>query len=187
MVAATSRSSCRTTPAMQPARGYDARQAAVATRLIEASLSAEARGFISIVTLTEVVWVMASNYRATRVAVADIVEGLLTAPQLISRFPLSGYATSENNGACIKLQAWCLSVRSSFCREWSNFCVLIYATSPVTNASPHRSTRGAPRCRYAHVFAPLSGASDPGRMDPCQAFCHRWYTAPSPRSTLRSE
>jgi predicted nucleic-acid-binding protein len=48
----------------------DARQAAVATRLIEGSLTAEARGFISIVTLAEVVWVMASNYRATRVAVA---------------------------------------------------------------------------------------------------------------------
>jgi predicted nucleic-acid-binding protein len=61
----------------------DARQAAAATRLIEGSLSAEARGFISIVTLAEVVWVMASNYRATRVAVADIVEGLLTAPQLM--------------------------------------------------------------------------------------------------------
>jgi predicted nucleic-acid-binding protein len=61
----------------------DARQATVATRLIEGSLSAEARGFISIVTLAEVVWVMASNYRATRVAVADIVEGLLTAPQLM--------------------------------------------------------------------------------------------------------
>jgi predicted nucleic-acid-binding protein len=61
----------------------DARQAAVATRLIEGSLTAEARGFISIVTLAEVVWVIASNYRATRVAVADIVEGLLTAPQLM--------------------------------------------------------------------------------------------------------
>jgi predicted nucleic-acid-binding protein len=61
----------------------DVRQAAVATRFIEGSLSAEARGFISIVTLAEVVWVMASNYRATRAAVADIVEGLLTAPQLM--------------------------------------------------------------------------------------------------------
>ena len=61
----------------------DARHATVATRLIEGSLSAEARGFISIVTLAEVVWVMASNYRAARVAVADIVEGLLTAPQLM--------------------------------------------------------------------------------------------------------
>lgn len=60
----------------------DVRQAAIATRLIEGSLSAEARGFISIVTLAEVVWVVASNYRAARAAVADIVEGLLTAPQL---------------------------------------------------------------------------------------------------------
>jgi predicted nucleic-acid-binding protein len=60
----------------------DVRQAAIATRLIEGSLSAEARGFVSIVTLAEVVWVMASNYRAARAAVADIVEGLLTAPQL---------------------------------------------------------------------------------------------------------
>ena len=60
----------------------DVRQAAIATRLIEGSLSAEARGFVSIVTLAEIVWVMSSNYRAARAAVADIVEGLLTAPQL---------------------------------------------------------------------------------------------------------
>lgn len=60
----------------------DLRQAAAATRLIEGSLSAEARGFVSIVTLAEVVWVMSSNYRAARAAVADIIEGLLTAPQL---------------------------------------------------------------------------------------------------------
>lgn len=39
------------------------RQAAAATRLIEGSLSAEVRGFISMVTLVEVAWVMASNYR----------------------------------------------------------------------------------------------------------------------------
>jgi predicted nucleic-acid-binding protein len=58
------------------------RQAAAATRLIEGSLSGEERGFVSIVTLTEVVWVMSSNYRTARAAVADIVEGLLTAPQL---------------------------------------------------------------------------------------------------------
>jgi predicted nucleic-acid-binding protein len=61
----------------------DVRQAAAATRLIEGTLSAEELGFISIVTLVEVVWVMSSNYRANRVAIADIVEGLLTAPQLM--------------------------------------------------------------------------------------------------------
>lgn len=51
----------------------EVRQAAVATRLIEGSLTAEARGFVSIVTLAEVVWVMASNYRTTRAAVADVI------------------------------------------------------------------------------------------------------------------
>jgi predicted nucleic-acid-binding protein len=61
----------------------DERQAAAANRLIEGSLSAESRGFISIVSLTEIVWVMTANYRASRTAVADIVEGLLTAPQLM--------------------------------------------------------------------------------------------------------
>jgi predicted nucleic-acid-binding protein len=60
----------------------DPRQAAAATRLIEGSLSPESRGFISIVTLAEVVCVMSSNYRATRSAVGDIVEGLISAPQL---------------------------------------------------------------------------------------------------------
>ena len=61
----------------------DARQAAIATRLIEGSLSADQRGFISIVTLAEIVWVMASNYGASRASVAEIVEGLLSAPQLL--------------------------------------------------------------------------------------------------------
>ncbi len=61
----------------------DVRQAATLTRLIEGSLSAEARGFISIVTLAEVVWVMSSSYGARWGSVADIVEGLLTAPQLM--------------------------------------------------------------------------------------------------------
>lgn len=60
----------------------DARQAAAATRLIEGSLSAEVRGFISIMTLAEVLWVLASNYRVNRAALAEVVEGLLTAPQL---------------------------------------------------------------------------------------------------------
>ena len=43
----------------------------------------DVRGFISIVTLAEIVWVMSSNYGASRASVAEIVEGLLTAPQLM--------------------------------------------------------------------------------------------------------
>lgn len=61
----------------------DVRQSAAATRLIEGSLTAESRGFVSIVALAEVVWVMSSNYKVNRAAVADIVEGLLTARQLM--------------------------------------------------------------------------------------------------------
>lgn len=61
----------------------DARQAAIATRLIEGSLSANERGFISIVTLAEIVWVISSNYHASRASIAEIVEGLLTVPQLM--------------------------------------------------------------------------------------------------------
>ena len=45
-------------------------------------MSREVRGFVAVVTLAEAVWVMASSYRATWAAIADIVEGLLTAPQL---------------------------------------------------------------------------------------------------------
>ena len=60
----------------------DPRQSAAATRLIEGSLSGEERGFVSLVTLAEVVWVMSSSYRVARGSVADIVERLLTAPQL---------------------------------------------------------------------------------------------------------
>ena len=38
---------------------------------------------MSVYVVSEVVWVMTSNYRANRGAVDDIVEGLLTAPQLM--------------------------------------------------------------------------------------------------------
>ena len=68
---------------MMPIRNLDAlaqddeKQAAAANRLIEGSLSAESRGFISIVSFAEIVLVMSSNYRAIRTAVADMVEGLL--------------------------------------------------------------------------------------------------------------
>ena len=60
----------------------DARQAAIATRLFEKTLSADSRGFISVVTLAEVVWVMATSYATPRETIVDVVERLLTAPQL---------------------------------------------------------------------------------------------------------
>ena len=53
------------------------RQSAAATRLIEQRLSPADRGFISLVTLLETVWVMQSRYAATPEIVADILADLL--------------------------------------------------------------------------------------------------------------
>jgi predicted nucleic-acid-binding protein len=55
----------------------DARQSAAATRLIEGSLSAAARGFVSLVALLETVWVMESRYQADVPTVTEIVVDLL--------------------------------------------------------------------------------------------------------------
>lgn len=60
----------------------DRAQSALATRILDHELTAEAPGFISLVTLAEIVWVMTSLYDADRAAVARAVEGLLSAAQL---------------------------------------------------------------------------------------------------------
>jgi predicted nucleic-acid-binding protein len=60
----------------------DAKQAALATKLIE-SLSTAEPGFISLVTLVEAVWVMEDVYAATRERIGDIVEGLLQSEALV--------------------------------------------------------------------------------------------------------
>lgn len=60
----------------------DARQSALASRLLEERLSATERGFVSLVTLLETVWVMESRYGATAEAVAGIVADLLDTPTL---------------------------------------------------------------------------------------------------------
>lgn len=60
----------------------DVRQARMATQLIEGQLSERNPGFVSLVVLAEIVWVMASVYRADRPTIGRIVEGLLSASQL---------------------------------------------------------------------------------------------------------
>jgi predicted nucleic-acid-binding protein len=60
----------------------DARQAAAANRLMEQLLGEREPGFVSLVVLAEVVWVMVSSYGADRKMVQQVVEGLLSAPQL---------------------------------------------------------------------------------------------------------
>lgn len=55
----------------------DARQAALATDLIERQLTAADRGFISLVALLETVWVMESRYDTDTKAVHAILADLL--------------------------------------------------------------------------------------------------------------
>ena len=55
----------------------DAKQSALASNLIEQSLSAADRGFISLVTLLETVWVMESRYDADAKAVHAILTDLV--------------------------------------------------------------------------------------------------------------
>ncbi len=60
----------------------DPRQSARATRLVE-SLTAEGPGFVPLVALVEVVWVLAGSYGLTRVQVATVLETLLRSKELV--------------------------------------------------------------------------------------------------------
>ncbi|MDE2147773.1 MAG: type II toxin-antitoxin system VapC family toxin [Burkholderiales bacterium] len=55
----------------------DARQAALANRLIETQLTAAERGFVSLVALLEAVWVMEDRYAADAATVQAILTDLL--------------------------------------------------------------------------------------------------------------
>ncbi|MDI1236755.1 MAG: type II toxin-antitoxin system VapC family toxin [Polaromonas sp.] len=59
----------------------DAKQAALATRLVEKQLSIGAPGFISLVVLVELCWVLQRLYSATSVELVTTVEDLLGTPQ----------------------------------------------------------------------------------------------------------
>lgn len=61
----------------------DPRQSAAATRLMERTLSAEDPGFVTLVTLCEVAWVLAECYGADRARVRAVIEGLLATRQII--------------------------------------------------------------------------------------------------------
>lgn len=59
----------------------DATQSAVATRLIEQDLSASSPGFISLVVLTELGWVLKRLYGASEAELLQTVADLLASPQ----------------------------------------------------------------------------------------------------------
>ena len=61
----------------------DPRQSALASRLFEKTLTRERPGFISLMTLAQIAWVLADAYAADRAAVRTVVEGLLAARQVV--------------------------------------------------------------------------------------------------------
>jgi len=61
----------------------DARQSGLATRLFERTLTAANPGFVSLVSLCQIAWVLAECYGADRSAVREVVEGLLAARQVV--------------------------------------------------------------------------------------------------------
>jgi predicted nucleic-acid-binding protein len=60
----------------------DPKQSPIATRLMEKTLSSDEPGFISLVVLAELVWVLVSLYSVDRSGVSEVVGGLLTTEQL---------------------------------------------------------------------------------------------------------
>ncbi len=60
----------------------DAEQGAAARRLLNQDLNPGRPGFVSLVTLTELAWVLRSRYSASRDDVISAIETLLVAPQL---------------------------------------------------------------------------------------------------------
>lgn len=60
----------------------DPRQSARANRLIE-SLSADEPGYVSLVAVVELVWVLAGSYGLTRAQVATVLETLLRSKELV--------------------------------------------------------------------------------------------------------
>jgi predicted nucleic-acid-binding protein len=63
----------------------DARQSDAATRLIEDQLSAERPGFVSHVSLVELVWVLESCYESSKSEIAEVLRRLLHAKQILAQ------------------------------------------------------------------------------------------------------
>jgi predicted nucleic-acid-binding protein len=65
-------------------------QTTAAIRFIR-SLSKAAPGYVSVVTLAELVWVLSRSYRESRDDIADTLQGILTAQELVVQNAASAY------------------------------------------------------------------------------------------------
>lgn len=61
----------------------DAKQAAKANKLIEQQLSPKSPGFITVITMVEIVWVLESCYKQNRDDISKVLYSLLTTKQLV--------------------------------------------------------------------------------------------------------
>lgn len=60
----------------------DPRQTAAATRLIESACTPESPGFVSMIAIVELVWVLARGYRYRRAQIAGVLRKMLSADDL---------------------------------------------------------------------------------------------------------
>jgi len=60
-----------------------AKQAALASRLFEHTLSVERPGFVSLITLCEIAWVLSECYAADKSRIRAVIEGLLASKQIV--------------------------------------------------------------------------------------------------------
>lgn len=65
----------------------DATQARAASRLIETRCTAENPGFVSLLVLAELVWVLERAYRYARNQVTEVLNGILTSAELKAEQP----------------------------------------------------------------------------------------------------
>ena len=61
----------------------DAKQAALASKLFERVLSVDQPGFVSLITLCEIAWVLADCYDADKARIRAVIEGLLGSKQVV--------------------------------------------------------------------------------------------------------
>lgn len=73
-------------------------QAERATQFIETELSSRQPGFVSVVVLCEIVWVLDACYKVGRLDLVKVVEGLLSSPQLVVESAAAVKAAISHDG-----------------------------------------------------------------------------------------
>ena len=61
----------------------DPRQSSAATRLMEKTLSVDEPGFVALVTMCEIAWVLSECYGADRARIGSVLRGLLETRQIV--------------------------------------------------------------------------------------------------------